>query len=258
MRLPSPKSSVNLILGKAGYRIMKLDTPKTPIHFDMDLEFQPIHEKTRAYTMTTMANMYALHKAVQYVAKYEIPGDIVECGVWKGGSMMIVALTLLSLGDLNRQLWLYDTYTGMTEPEDRDVDPDDFPAHNRWKKAERDDVNLWNMVAFDKVKKSMYSTGYPQDKMIFVKGKVEDTIPGNIPNAIALLRLDTDFYESTYHQLNHLFPKLSPNGVLIIDDYGYWKGSREATDQYFAKNHVQILLHRVDPSSRVAVKTRMD
>ena len=113
------------------------------------------------------------------------------------------------------------------------------------------------MVTLDNVKNSMGSTGYPQDKMIFVEGAVEDTIPGDIPDEIALLRLDTDFYKSTYHELSHLFPKLSPNGVLIIDDYGYWKGSREATDQYFTENNIEILLHRIDPSCRVAVKNRM-
>ena len=259
MRLPNVKSSVNLILGKAGWRIVKLDSPKTPIHFDMDEEFQRIYEKTRAHTMTTMANMYALYKAVQYIAKNKIPGDFVECGVWKGGSAMIAALTLLQTEDANRHLWLYDTYAGMTEPENRDVmGPDDSPVRNRWEQAEHNDGNLWNMVTLDKVEKSMFSTGYPQDKISFVTGKVEDTIPGNIPNEIALLRLDTDFYKSTYHELNYLFPRLSTNGVLIIDDYGYWKGSREATDEYFAENNIGILLHRIDPSSRVAVKTPTD
>lgn len=205
--------------------------------------------------MTTMANMYALHKAIKYINEAKIPGDIVECGVWKGGSTMIAALTLLSLGDTDRRLWLYDTYAGMTQPAEIDVGPTEFPAQQRWENAEAGDVNTWNNAALDEVKRNLFSTGYPQERMSFMEGKVEETIPGSVPSEIALLRLDTDFYESTYHELEHLFPKLSPNGVLIIDDYGWWKGSREATDKYFAEHQVQILLHRIDPSSRVAVKT---
>jgi len=255
MKFPSPKSSLNLLLGKAGYRVVKLDSPTSPLHFDMDLEFQPIFEKTREYTMTTMANMYALYKAIKYICEAEIPGDIAECGVWKGGSTMIAALTLLSLGETNRRLWLYDTYAGMAQPAEIDIGPNEFSPQQRWENAEAGGLNTWNNAALDEVKQNLYSTDYPQDKMNFVEGKVEDTIPGDAPEEIALLRLDTDFYESTYHELEHLFPRLSPNGVLIIDDYGWWKGSREATDKYFAENQTKILLHRVDPSSRVAVKT---
>ena len=88
----------------------------------------------------------------------------------------------------------------------------------------------------------------------FVKGKVEDTIPKNTPEKIALLRLDTDWYESTYHELTHLFPLLSKHGVLIIDDYGHWQGARKAVDQYFGENNIQILLNRMDYSGRMAIK----
>ena len=79
----------------------------------------------------------------------------------------------------------------------------------------------------------------------FVRGKVEDTIPKNMPEKIALLRLDTDWYESTYHELKYLFPLLSKNGVLIIDDYGHWKGAKKAVDQYFGENNIQIFLKKI-------------
>ena len=92
--------------------------------------------------------------------------------------------------------------------------------------------------------------------MQFVEGEVEETIPDSLPETIALLRLDTDFFESTQHELVHLYPKLSPNGVLIIYDYGWWKGSRDAKDPYFAANGVKILLHRVGSTSRIAIEAR--
>jgi O-methyltransferase len=100
----------------------------------------------------------------------------------------------------------------------------------------------------------MLSTGYPEENLIFVKGKVENTIPGVTPDRICLLRLDTDWYESTYHELNYLFPRLSVNGVIIIDDYGHWQGAREAVDKYFQAKNVKILLNRIDYSGRVGIK----
>ena len=256
MRIPNPKSSVNWMLEKAGYRLAKLETKNTPLHFDMDREFEEIFQVTKRYTMNSMPNMYALYKAIDYVAKCGVPGDFVECGVWKGGSAMIAAFTLIAMGDTSRHLWLYDTYAGMSEPTDEDRQgASESPARASWDNWQRGEINLWNLAPLEEAKKNVCSTPYPQDKINFIKGKVEDTIPDSIPDEIAVLHLDTDFYESTLHELTHLFPRLSPNGVLIIDDYGMWTGSRHATDQYIAENDIQLLLNRVDASSRIAVKT---
>ena len=101
---------------------------------------------------------------------------------------------------------------------------------------------------------AMNSTGYDQGLVHLVKGRVEETIPEHAPDSIAFLRLDTDWYESTKHELEHLFPRLSRHGVLIVDDYGHWKGARKAVDEYFAENKIKILLSRVDYTGRVAVK----
>ena len=103
-------------------------------------------------------------------------------------------------------------------------------------------------------KKNMFSTGYPKENIIFVKGMVEDTIPRTLPNQIALLRLDTDLYESTYHELIHLYPKVATQGVVIIDDYGHFQGSQEATDKYFSQESRDVLFHRIDYSCRVGIK----
>jgi len=106
----------------------------------------------------------------------------------------------------------------------------------------------------EEVKDVLYGTGYPKERIHFIAGKVEDTIPGSAPASIALLRLDTDWYASTKHELVHLFPRLSQAGVIIIDDYGHWKGSRQACDEYFAQNHIALLLNRIDYTGRIAVK----
>ena len=249
------RSTVNWLLSIPGYRIVKIETPTTPLHSDMDQEFQEIYESSRPYTMTSMANMYALYKGIQYVTKNQIHGDFVECGVWKGGSSMVAALTLLAMGDSTRRLWLYDTYAGMTEPGEQDIRIiDDMPAYSNWKDLQRKDSNLWNISPLEEVRANIYSTGYPKENIMFVQGKVEDTIPQSIPSGIALLRLDTDWYDSTYHELQHLFPILSDAGLVILDDYGWWQGAHQATDKYFSENEVKIYLSRVDTTSRVAVK----
>jgi hypothetical protein len=100
----------------------------------------------------------------------------------------------------------------------------------------------------------MAMTNYPQDKLNYVVGKVEDTIPETLPRKIALLRLDTDWYESTLHELNHLYPLLTEGGVLIIDDYGHWQGAKKAVDEYIEKNKLKILLNRIDYTGRIAIK----
>jgi predicted O-methyltransferase YrrM len=106
------------------------------------------------------------------------------------------------------------------------------------------------------VQRNLGRTGYDPSRLHFIKGKVEETLPGQAPDEpIALLRLDTDWYSSTKHELVHLFPRLVPGGVLILDDYGWWKGSRQAYDEYAKENGVRLLLNRIDNAGRLAIKT---
>jgi hypothetical protein len=139
--------------------------------------------------------MYALFEAVAYIEKAGIPGDIVECGVWRGGSMMLAACVLKNSGRTHRTLWLYDTFQGMTEPEA--IDQKSLPAMSslkKWKRQKRNGFVDWCYASLDDVVKNLTSTGYPRDKMRFIEGKVEDTLPTHLPAEIALLRLDTDFF----------------------------------------------------------------
>ena len=100
----------------------------------------------------------------------------------------------------------------------------------------------------------MAQSGYPSEKLHFVRGPVEETIPDCVPEQIALLRLDTDWYESTKHELLHLFPRLQPGGVLIVDDYGHWQGAQRAVDEYFGTEHPPLFLSRIDYAARIAIK----
>ena len=111
------------------------------------------------------------------------------------------------------------------------------------------------MASIEEVRANLLSTGYPESRLRFVKGKVEETIPANGLDRIALLRLDTDWYESTYHEFVHLYPKLETGGVLILDDYGSWQGAREATDRYFTEAGSKPFLSRIDEAARVGIKS---
>lgn len=217
--------------------------------------------RVRPFTMTGPERVVALSEAVSYTVRRDVPGAFVECGVWRGGSVLAMVLTLQRCGVDDRDVYLYDTFEGMTEPSELDVSDYSAPALVEWQTSTRTGEAAWAQL-FDKaifnihlVKKLLLDTGYPQERLHFVKGTVEETIPGTIPAEIALLRLDTDWYESTHHEMTHLYPLINTGGVLMIDDYGHWKGCRKAVDEYFESGAAAYpLLHRVDYTCRIAVK----
>ena len=212
-------------------------------------------ERVRPYTMTSARRIYSLMQAVRYIEAHRIEGDIVECGVWRGGSMMAAALELQELGRTGRDLWLFDTFTGLPEPGEQDVDFRGVDARDTYQgyAPVGEDGSQWCYAPREEVSHAMTSTGYPMNRVHLVEGKVEDTLPEQAPDQIALLRLDTDWYESTRHELEHLYPRLQPGGVLIIDDYGHWKGARQAVDEYF-EAHGRPLIHPIDYTGRIAIK----
>lgn len=219
-----------------------------------------IVEAASQHSMTGDARLLALIDAVRYCAQRGIDGAFVECGVWRGGSVLAMILTLQDLGVQDRDVYLYDTFEGMTQPTEHDISDADPPALAIWQRAKSKNQVAWPEVFAPEVldeqavRSLLERTGYPVERLHFVKGPVEETIPGCIPERIALLRLDTDWYESTRHELDHLFPRLLPGGVLIVDDYGHWQGAQKAVDEYFSDSHPPLLLTRIDYTGRIAVK----
>ncbi len=212
-------------------------------------------QAARTTTMTSPERIIGLIRAVDYVVRSRIPGDIVECGVWRGGSMLVAARTLLARNDHQRTLWLYDTFEGMSEPTAADVDLRGETAnHLLLQHDPHDHLGVWCLSRREEVEQTMQSSGYAAEHIRYVEGKVEDTLPNRRPESIALLRLDTDWYESTRCELEYLFPLLSPGGVLIIDDYGHWRGCRQAVDDYFAATGQPIHLARMDYTGRIGIK----
>lgn len=212
-----------------------------------------IYERVKPYTMTSVEKVITLVRSVQYLLKNQIPGNFVECGVWRGGSMMTIALTLRAAGQTDRNLFLYDTYTGMSPPTAKDKRYDGTTA-TAIMTAEGPGARVFAYASLEDVKANLTSTGYPADRIHYIQGRVEDTLPDTAPADICMLRLDTDWYESTRHELVHLYPRLMSNGVLIIDDYGHWRGSQQATDEYFQQLRPAPYLNRIDYSGRLAIK----
>ena len=240
---------------RAGYDLVK--KPADPLReYRHEPEFCALHVLCSPYTMTSIERMYALYQSVRYVLANDIPGSFVECGVWRGGSAMLMAKMLADRGIRDRKLYLYDTFEGMSPPTTQDVDFRGRKADGLLEKhADQKETSVWCLADLNEVKHNMGKTGWAESNIVYVEGKVEDTIPSRLPEApIALLRLDTDWYESTYHELLHLYPLLVKNGFLIIDDYGYWKGAREAVDKYFEENRIKIFMNRLDISARAGIK----
>lgn len=232
------------------------ETPRTHSLTDVSEEDVAVALQVSNFTMTSLERRYHLLASVRYLVKNKIEGDIVECGVWRGGSMMLVANELIKLGDRSRCLYMYDTYQGMPQPDDRDVDASGRSASLRLaeESGRRSESLVWAEASLDAVRRNLSSTGYPEDLLNYIEGKVEETIPATLPERISLLRLDTDWYESTSHELKHLFPQVVNGGVVIIDDYGYWKGARLAVDEFITRSEIPILLHRIDDTCRAFIK----
>ena len=232
-----------------GYKIISKDLPIDFSEFEKELI-----RKVQNYTMTSPERLKSLIDAINYIIRNNISGSFVECGVWRGGSMMAAMLVLISLKETNRQFYLYDTFEGMSEPSEYDID---YSFNNANKllniNAKNKENKIWCYSPIEDVKKNISTTNYPLENVNYIQGKVENTIPKFCPEKIALLRLDTDWYESTKHELEQLFPKLVKGGILIVDDYGFWKGSKKAVDEFFdnKKNH---FFHRIDDTGIIIIK----
>ena len=191
-------------------------------------------------TMADELQQYAAFSAGRYVVAAEIPGAVVECGVWRGGCSMLMILGLIDAGDVSRDVWLYDTFEGMTDPQERDAFLADGVAAetmlNRSPKsgATDDEWTVWCVADEADVTSGLHDTGYPMERVRLIRGPVEQTLAANLPDRIAIARLDTDWYSSTKAELEFLYDRISPGGVLVLDDYDDWAGARDAVDEFFA------------------------
>ncbi len=213
-----------------------------------DASFQRIWSQASSYTMISQERAYTLYTGLRYILDRQIPGDLAECGVWQGGSCLIMALTLMEYGASFRTIWMYDTYEGMTPPGDEDrIEATGEALAKRWKKG-------WWAAGMEQVRGNLDGCGYPLEAFKMVKGDVCQTLDKERPESLALLRLDTDWYASTKKELEVLYPLLVRGGILIIDDYGHFKGARQAVDEYFHDPLTRPFFQRSDYTGRCALK----
>ena len=211
----------------------------------------------KPYTMTSWERLWAVMQAVRYVQARGIAGDFVECGVWRGGSSMAAAMAFAIAGDTGRTLHLFDTFAGMNRPTDDDrLVGSGATAMDKWLETRTgDDTSAWCEASLGDVRDNLARTGYPAERIRLIEGKVEDTlrVASHVPARVAILRLDTDWYESTRAELEVLFERVSPGGVVIFDDYGHWAGAKKAVDEYLA-TQPPYLMHRIDETGRVLIR----
>ena len=203
-------------------------------------------------SMTSVERLATTIMACKHVVSREIPGDFVECGVWRGGHPILAAWTFQNLGS-DRRVFLFDTFAGMTAPSGKDSDAS---AMRGFLENQRVTHNEWCYASLEDVKQNLEKAGLLNDRVVFVKGDVLDTLSKEelLPKRISVLRLDTDWYESTKRELEILYPRLSVCGSLIIDDYGHWAGARDATEEYFSSSGGRPFLQYIDYTSRAGVK----
>ncbi len=230
------------------YKGLRSDIP------ELNDEDAALLSSIQGLSMTSKIAQWEYVRAIRDVEARGIPGDLVECGVWRGGNLALAGLVRKKLG-FNRQIWAYDTYAGMTAPTEFDEKlAKDVDTVAKFNKLDRADYNDWCYASRDDVTQNFANIVGENAELRIVEGPVQETLldRDNLPEKIAILRLDTDFYDSTKAEMEILYPRLSSGGLLIIDDYGEWAGARKAVDEYFAGQHVW--LQRVTHSVRMMVK----
>ena len=211
----------------------------------------------KPYTMASWEGLWAVVQSVRYVHGRGIAGDFVECGVWRGGSSMAAAMAFALAGDTGRTLHLFDTFAGMNRPtgDDRVVGSGEQTMAKWMQTRTADDSSTWCQASMEDVLVNLARTSYPPERIRLIRGKVEDTlrVAAHIPDRIAILRLDTHWYESTRAELETLFARVTTGGVVIFDDYDHWVGAKKAIDEFLA-TQPPYLLNRIDDAGRLLVR----
>ena len=229
------RSMGNKLLKKSSKQNFPIEISQAEKKFITEILFpSQLSSNSVPLSMVSIERLWATISATKYIVENDIAGDLVECGVWRGGVAIAIAKTLQNLGS-KKKLYLFDTFEGMTQPTSFDRQSSTKKsALKKFRKLQKDHHNEWCYSSLEDVKIS-FSKYNLMSNVKFIKGDVNETLKKtkNLPEKISLLRLDTDWYESTKIELEILYPLIEPKGILLIDDYGYWDGARKAVDEYF-------------------------
>jgi len=243
-----------------GYRLCKIEKFNFYKNFPeasfSEIKLMDICSK---YSMTGYDRLFFLIQSINYVHSNKVLGDFVECGVWKGGNLILFQKMINKL-NIKKKIYAFDTFEGMTKPLEVDR-----MLHNGLKAKDlmiqelkdKNNTNIHCYSPLNEVIDNFKKNTLNSKNLICVKGPVEKTLKqkNNLPKKISILRLDTDFYESTKIELEVLFPLLENNGILIIDDYGCWKGAKKAVDEYFLNK--KFTMFKIDITGRFIIKNNL-
>lgn len=210
--------------------------------------------RARRHTMTSAERCRSLWDLCQGVIRRGVPGCFVECGVWRGGSAIVMGRALQRSKEA-RLLHLFDSFQGLPEPEEKDGH--EAVVYSEGKRGGKLVPVAKCDASLDLVKDILFNqAGLDAARVRFHVGWFQDTVPAAGPTLgpIGVLRLDGDWYASTWVCLEHLYPLLSPGGVLILDDYYFWEGSQKATDEYRAQQGIKTPVVRVDATCGYWIK----
>lgn len=208
----------------------------------------------KRYTMSNPVRCRHLWNTCQQVLNRDVPGCFVECGVWKGGSSAIMALAIKHTSQ-KRHLHLFDSFEGLPEPTEKDGAAAAAYSGGR-NKGKLAAINQCR-AGLDEVRHLILDVVKVNNEFAhFHVGWFQNTIPTDAGQLgpIALLRLDGDWYDSTKICLEHLYPLLSPGGVIILDDYFCWEGCQKATDEYRSRNNIPHPIHQIDQDAAFWMK----
>lgn len=251
------KKMLKKTLYSMGYHLTRIDgTPSIPIELNVEENRIVNYVRVNNLSMCSTNNLFTTAIAAKYIAQNNIVGDFVECGVFRGGNA-IIAAKIFKLYKSENKVYLFDTFTGMSEPGKYDVKTSTkSPAQNKYLVTKKEDYTNWAYASIEEVRESFKKLSLLDSKVIFVKGKVEETLiqANQLPNAISFLRLDTDWYESTKKELEVLYEKLILGGILVIDDYANWNGVRKAVDEFFKELAPPMFFTLIDKGARIGIK----
>jgi O-methyltransferase len=246
----------NKLLSVVGLKLVRPGDPLKRFPVEIGEADKRVFRYVRGKRLSTASDerLFATIMACRYVVEHNVAGDFVECGVWRGGNSIIAAGVFQAMTS-SKKVWLFDTFAGMTAPTGVDVNFRGESADVKFPTTLKGDHSDWCYAPVDEVKCNFADFGVLDERVVFVKGDVAETLTRatELPATISVLRLDTDWYESTRVELEALYPRLTRGGVLIIDDYGHWGGARKAVDEYFT-GRARPFLQYIDQTARIGIK----
>ena len=220
---------IRRVLASRGYEIVRR-TPRTARVEGRDLPLE-------AETMVGLLRLDNLATCIKDVLDHDVPGDLLEAGVWRGGASIFMRAVLRAYGAADRRVWVADSFQGLPPP-----DPKRFPADAEDRLSSRPQL----AVSLDEVKANFQRYGMLDERVSFLPGFFQDSLPAAPIERLAVLRIDADMYQSTIEVLQTLYPKVSSGGYVIIDDYGAMASCRAAVNDFRAQNRISDALVEID------------